>query len=76
MFTQSMTKHVVSCVNEEDGVGGAVGNSSSSRFLNSCIIHMSRVIAGYWASPFLPTPPPPAQDGLVSDQIFGSESQI
>ena len=75
MFTQSMTKHVVSRVNEEDGVGGAVGNSSSSRFLNSCIIHMSRVIAGYWASPFLP-PPPPAQDGLVSDQIFGSESQI
>ena len=47
MFTQSMTKHVVSRVNEEDGVGGAVGNSSSSRFLNSCIIHMSRVIAGY-----------------------------
>lgn len=25
MFTQSMTKHVVSCVNEEDGVGVRLG---------------------------------------------------
>ena len=42
MFTQSTTKHVVSRVNEEGG-GGCGWELFLSRFLNSCIIHMSRV---------------------------------
>ena len=43
MFTQSMTKHVVSLVNEEGG-GGCGWELFLSRFLNSCIIHMTRIM--------------------------------
>lgn len=42
MFTQSMTKHVVSRVNEEGGEGRG-WELFLSRFLNSYIIDMSRV---------------------------------
>ena len=42
MFTQSMTKHVVSLVNEEGG-GGAIGNSSCFVF-SIRVSHMSRVM--------------------------------
>ena len=43
MFTQSMTKHVVSGVNEEGG-GGCGWGLFLFPFVNSCIIHMSRIM--------------------------------
>ena len=63
MFTQSMTKHVVSHVNEEGG-GGCGWELFLSRFLNSCIILMSRVTQA------IERPRP--QTFCVLDQIFGS----
>ena len=68
MFTQSMTKHVVSRVNEE-GVGGCGWELFLFPIINLCIIHMSRVMQA------IERPPLP-QTVCVSDQIFGSESQI